>query len=144
VNFVARPRDGRVAVGDLIPTVRPDAAYLTLLVALLGTTISPYLFFWQADQEVEEAAARGRATRTAWKPATAGELKDAAWDVGVGMFLSNALMFFIILATSATLHRAGNTDVGTAAEALRPLAGEGAYVLLALGLIGSGVLAVPS
>ena len=144
--LLAGPDWGQVALGTLVPTVRPDAAYLTLLVALLGTTISPYLFFWQADQEVEEAAARGRATHTAWKPATAGELKDAAWDVGVGMLLSNAVMFFIILATAATLHRAGNTDVGTAAEAaeaLRPLAGEGAYVLLALGLIGSGVLAVP-
>lgn len=63
-----------MALGTLVPTVRPDTAYLTPLVALLGTTISPYLFFWQADQEVEEAAARGRAAHTAWKRATAGEL----------------------------------------------------------------------
>ena len=132
--------------GTLVPTVRFDPAFLLVLVALLGTTISPYLFFWQADQEVEEVAARGRAGHTAWQAATAGELADAAWDTWAGMFLSNAVMFFIILATAATLHRAGQTDIGTAAaaaEALRPLAGEGAFVLMALGLIGTGVLAIP-
>ena len=144
--FLAKPDWGAVITGTFVPTFRLDEAFLTMLVALLGTTISPYLFFWQASQEVEEEVALGRTTRLARQGATDGELRDAGWDVGAGMFLSNAVMFFIILASAATLHQAGRTDVGTAseaAEALRPLAGDGAFVLMALGLIGTGVLAVP-
>jgi Mn2+/Fe2+ NRAMP family transporter len=114
-------------------------------VALLGTTISPYLFFWQANHEAEEKCA-GR--RHLWRRegATGTELEYAFWDVNIGMFLSNLVMFFIILATAAKLHTAGRTDIETAsdaAEALRPLAGDAAFLLMALGLIGTGVLAVP-
>ena len=144
--FLAGPDWWQVARGALIPSVRPDGHFLMMLVAILGTTISPYLFFWQANQEVEEEAARGRKRLGQRRGATAGELRDAAWDVGAGMFLSNVVMFFIILATAATLHQAGRTEVGTAAEAaeaLRPLAGDGAFVLMALGLIGTGALGVP-
>jgi NRAMP (natural resistance-associated macrophage protein)-like metal ion transporter len=144
--FLAGPDWRQMAWGTLVPSVRLDGQFLMMLVAILGTTISPYLFFWQANQEVEEEAAAGRKRLSQRKGATAGELRDAAWDVGAGMFLSNIVMFFIILATAATLHRAGRTEVGTAAEAaeaLRPLAGEGAFVLMALGLIGTGALGVP-
>ena len=144
--FLAHPDWGAVCSGTFVPTFHLDTAFLMIVVAMLGTTISPYLFFWQADQEVEEEIAQGRTLPDSRKGATDRELKDAGWDVGVGMFLSNVVMFFIILSTAATLHRAGHTEVGTAAEAaeaLRPLAGDAAYLLMALGLIGTGVLAVP-
>jgi NRAMP (natural resistance-associated macrophage protein)-like metal ion transporter len=143
--FLAGPDWGRVFTGAFVPTFRLDA-FLLMLLALLGTTISPYLFFWQASQEVEEEVARGRTLLRQRAGATDGELRDAATDVWIGMFLSNLVMFFIILAYAATLNRAGQTDVGTAAEAaeaLRPLAGHRAFLLMALGLIGTGVLAVP-
>jgi Mn2+/Fe2+ NRAMP family transporter len=116
------------------------------LVGILGTTISPYLFFWQASQEVEEQKDRGRKTLAQRRGATAHELADARLDVNTGMFFSNVVMYFIILATASTLHRAGDQDVQTAlqaAEALKPLAGEAAYLLFALGIIGAGLLAIP-
>src|SRR5262249_46547188 len=137
---------GGVLQGTLLPTFRCDRTFLATLVAILGTTISPYLFFWQASQEVEEKVSRGRKRRWRHKGATDGELRYAFWDVSVGMFFSNLVMYFIILATAATLHRAGRTDIQSAAdaaEALRPLAGDMATVLMALGLIGTGLLAVP-
>ena len=144
--FLAHPKWSEVIRGTLIPTFRFDSTYLSMLVAILGTTISPYLFFWQAGQEVEEQKSKQKHRDGKAKPATGGELRDAAWDVNTGMLLSNVVMFFIILATAATLHAAGKTDIDTtaqAAEALRPIAGNAAYVLMALGLIGTGVLAVP-
>jgi NRAMP (natural resistance-associated macrophage protein)-like metal ion transporter len=144
--FFARPNLGAVLRGTLIPTFRFDGTFLSILVAVLGTTITPYLFFWQANQEVEEEISMGRTTLAQRKGATKGELKYANWDVAVGMLFSNVVMYFIILATAATLHTAGNTDIQSAtqaAEALRPLAGNAAYVLLALGLIGAGFLCVP-
>jgi Mn2+/Fe2+ NRAMP family transporter len=116
------------------------------LVAILGTTISPYLFFWQASQEVEEERAQGRRTVAQRRGATVHELRDARLDVNTGMFFSNLVMYFIILATGATLHRAGINQIESsrqAAEALRPLAGDGAYVLFALGIVGTGLLAIP-
>jgi NRAMP (natural resistance-associated macrophage protein)-like metal ion transporter len=141
----AKPEGFAVLYGTFVPTVRFDSTFLALLVALLGTTISPYLFFWQASQEAEEKAAWSR--KRLWqRGSTDAELEYAFWDVNTGMFLSNVVMYFIILATAATLHRGVPTDVQTAsdaAEALRPLAGDGAFVLMALGLIGAGVLAVP-
>ena len=119
---------------------------MTTLVAILGTTISPYLFFWQASQEVEEEISMGRRTLKARQGATETELRYAGVDVTTGMFFSNAVMYFIMLATAGTLFTAGKTDIQSAteaAEALRPLAGDAAYVLLALGVIGAGFLAVP-
>src|SRR6202158_4790348 len=144
--FFAKPDAVQVLKATFIPTVSFDATFLATLVAILGTTISPYLFFWQADQEVEEEISFGRVTRTQRRGATDAELKYAAFDVNIGMLLSNAVMYFIILATAATLFKAGQTNIQSAtdaAQALKPLAGKGASILLAFGLIGSGLLAVP-
>src|SRR5438552_10187065 len=129
-----------------IPRLSFDPNFLAMLVAILGTTISPYLFFWQADQEVEEEIGFGRVTRAQRRGATDAEMKYARWDVYIGVFLSNVVMYFIILATAATLFKAGRTNIlsaADAAQALKPLAGQGASVLFALGLIGTGFLAVP-
>lgn len=145
-SIFARPAIGEVLRGTLLPTIRFDSTFLGMLVAILGTTISPYLFFWQASEEVEEEISIGRRTLRQRKGATARELRMTAWDVQIGMLFSNLVMYFIILATAATLHRAGHTEIRTAveaAQALRPLAGNAASLLLALGLIGSGYLAVP-
>jgi NRAMP (natural resistance-associated macrophage protein)-like metal ion transporter len=143
--FVVEPDWRQVAVATIVPSLRWDAPYVTTLVAVLGTTISPYLFFWQASQEVEEEKAHGRRTLAQRRGATAHELADARLDVVTGMLFSNLVMFFIMLATGATLH-ASNPEIASAqqaAEALRPLAGDGAYLLFALGLLGTGLLAVP-
>ena len=142
-GLLSRPDWLAVLKATVVPTIHHNAEFLAMLVAILGTTISPYLFFWQASQEVEEYAA---GHKRLWQRVSANELRYAFWDVNIGMFLSNAVMYFIILTTAATLHRAGQTEIGTAAEAaeaLRPLAGDAAYTLMALGLIGTGVLAVP-
>jgi len=144
--FFARPNIVEVLKGTFIPTFSFDTTFLSTLVAILGTTISPYLFFWQASQEVEEEISMGRRTLKARRGATDAELKYAAWDVNTGMLFSNVVMYFIILATAATLFKAGKTDIQSAtdaAQALRPLVGDGASILLALGLIGAGLLAVP-
>jgi NRAMP (natural resistance-associated macrophage protein)-like metal ion transporter len=128
-----------------IPHVEWSRAFFSVLVAILGTTISPYLFFWQAAQEVEEERAMGR-NLARRRGATREELKACRTDVVAGMFASNAIMYFIIMTTAATLHAHGKTNIATAqeaAEALRPLAGAGAYLLFTLGLIGTGMLAVP-
>jgi NRAMP (natural resistance-associated macrophage protein)-like metal ion transporter len=143
---LAHPDWWEACVATLVPALRWDAVYVGTLVGVLGTTISPYLFFWQASQEVEEEKAGGKRTAAQRRGATAHELSDARLDVNTGMFFSNVVMYFIILATTATLHRAGFTEITTAreaAEALRPLAGNAAYLLFALGLIGTGLLAVP-
>jgi NRAMP (natural resistance-associated macrophage protein)-like metal ion transporter len=145
-TFFARPDLSAVLRGTFVPAVRLDAAFLTTLVAILGTTISPYLFFWQASHEVEEEISMGRRTLRARQGATDTELRYAGVDVTTGMFFSNVVMYFIILATAATLFRAGQTEIESAAEAaqaLRPLAGNAAYVLFAVGLVGSGFLGVP-
>jgi NRAMP (natural resistance-associated macrophage protein)-like metal ion transporter len=115
-----------------VPHLEWSRGFLAVLVAILGTTISPYLFFWQAAEEVEEGRAKGRGL-TDRKSATAADLRSARSDTMVGMFFSNLIMYFIILTTAATLHAHGQTDITTArqaAEALRPLAGNGAYLAL--------------
>lgn len=132
-------------ISTLIPRLPRSRDSLAMFVGILGTTISPYLFFWQAAQEVEEERAQGR-NLAQRKGATDPELHRARIDVITGMFASNFIMFFIILTTAATLHSHGVTQIGTAkqaAEALRPLAGNGAYWLFAFGLIGTGMLGVP-
>jgi NRAMP (natural resistance-associated macrophage protein)-like metal ion transporter len=138
--------DWRLALGlTLIPHVEWSRAFLSVLVAILGTTISPYLFFWQAAQEVEEERAMGR-NLARRQGATSAELDACRTDVVAGMLASNAIMYFIIMTTAATLHAHGTTQISTAqqaAEALRPLAGAGAYWLFTLGLIGTGMLGVP-
>ena len=119
--FLARPHWSEVMWGTFVPTFHFDSKFLATLVAILGTTISPYLFFWQASQEVEEEISRGRKRLWQRKGATDNELKYAYWDVNVGMFFSNVVMYFIILATAATLHQAGRQDISSAADAAEAL-----------------------
>jgi NRAMP (natural resistance-associated macrophage protein)-like metal ion transporter len=140
---------GEVLVGTLLPTVSFDRDYLLLVVAVLGTTISPYLFFWQASQEVEEMRRDRFRPRLPLKILTrggGGELTRISIDTTVGMIFSNIIAYFIILATASTLHAHGITNIqtaGEAAEALRPIAGDFAFLLFALGIIGTGLLAIP-
>ncbi len=138
----------RVAVlrYTFVPSIKFDKDYIALLVALLGTTISPYLWFWQSNQEVEEEISMGRTSLASRKGASVAEKKYSALDTTIGMFSSNVVMYFIILTTAATIFKSGNTQINSAADAaaaLRPLAGSGATILLAVGLIGAGLLAVP-
>jgi NRAMP (natural resistance-associated macrophage protein)-like metal ion transporter len=136
-----------VAHDTFVPAFPRDRAAWAMIVAILGTTISPYLFFWQASQEVEEEKAMGRHTLLARRGATAEEIKTRKWDVGLGTLFSNVAMFFIILTTALTLHRAGITQVSSSAEiatALRPLAGNFATLLYTIGLLGTGALAIPT
>src|SRR4249920_4075077 len=143
--FVARVNWRLALAATVIPHVEWSRRFFAVLVAILGTTISPYLFFWQAAQEVEEERALGR-NLAHRRGATHEELDACRTDVATGMFASNAIMYFIIMTTAATLHAHGKTSIATAqeaAEALRPLAGAGAYWLFTLGLIGTGMLAVP-
>jgi NRAMP (natural resistance-associated macrophage protein)-like metal ion transporter len=140
---------GEVLVGTLLPNISFDHDYLLLVVAVLGTTISPYLFFWQASQEVEEMRRERSRPRLPLKILTrggGGELTRISIDTTVGMIFSNIIAYFIILATASTLHAHGITDIqtaGEAAEALRPIAGDLAFLLFALGIIGTGLLAIP-
>jgi len=145
--FILHPNWGAI----LTDTIRPPAFHgktaWSTLVAILGTTISPYLFFWQASQEVEEEKRMGRKLTVERVGATNREIVDRKIDVGVGTFFSNLVMFFIIVTAALTLHRHGITNIETsrqAAEALRPLAGAGCFLLYTGGLIGVGLLAVPT
>lgn len=143
---LAQPDWSAALRATVTPRFDAEATSIATLVAILGTTISPYLFFWQASQEVEEEKALGRHTLAQRRGATAHDLADAALDVNTGMIFSNVVMYFIILATASTLHRSGHREIESArqaAEALRPLAGDAAYLLYALGLIGTGLLAIP-
>ncbi len=144
--FLVHPNWTAILRATFIPHIEWTKGYLAVLVGILGTTISPYLFFWQAAQEVEEERDRGKATVAQRKGSTTQELKIANRDVITGMALSNLVMYFLILTTAATLNAHGMKNIETAkqaAEALRPLAGKGAYWLFTLGLIGTGMLAVP-
>jgi NRAMP (natural resistance-associated macrophage protein)-like metal ion transporter len=144
--FLARPDWAGVFHGTFLPHVAWTRSYMAVLVGILGTTISPYLFFWQASQEVEEDRKHGKTTVAQRRGSTNRELSVARDDVLTGMFFSNLVMFFIILTTAATLHVHGMRNIETArqaSEALRPLAGNGAYWLFTLGLIGTGMLGVP-
>jgi len=144
--FLAKPNWLAVLRATFIPHVEWTRSYLSVLVGILGTTISPYLFFWQAAQEVEEDIERGKTTIAQRRGSTDEELRTARRDVVTGMLLSNVVMYFIILTTAATLHVKGIKSIETAqqaSEALRPLAGNGAYWLFTLGLVGTGMLAVP-
>ena len=131
----------------VVPTWPKDHEMWAALVAILGTTISPYLFYWQSSLEVEEEKASGHKTIAARRGATAAQLTDRRIDVGVGVFASNLVMYFIIFTTALTLHKSGMTQIETsrqAAEALRPLAGNFTALLFALGILGAGFLAVPT
>ena len=144
--FLVHPNWTAILRATFIPHIQWTKGYLAVLVGILGTTISPYLFFWQAAQEVEEDREQGKMTIAQRKGSTNKELQIAKKDVITGMALSNLVMYFLILTTAATLNLHGMKDIETAkqaAEALRPLAGKGAYWLFTLGLIGTGMLAVP-
>ena len=144
--FFAHPDWGAAASATFVPRLTPDREVLATLVAILGTTISPYLFFWQASEEVEEDEARGVSPATA----TAGQMRELLrachFDVFTGMAMANVGFYFVVLTSAAALHASGETHIATAAEAadaLRPLAGDAASLLFALGIIGTGLLAIP-
>ena len=141
------PNWGMVAHDTFVPHMPPSGGAWATLVAILGTTISPYLFFWQASQEVEEEKSRGRRRVVDRVGARPYEITTRKVDIAIGTFFSNAAMFFIILATALTLHRAGLTKLDTSrqvAEALTPLAGRFAALLYTVGLLGTGALAIPT
>lgn len=145
--FLAHPSWPAVLADAFLPSVPRGRAAWATLVAILGTTISPYLFFWQTSQEVEEERAKGRRMLVQREGATSREIADRAIDVGVGTFASNLVMFFVILTTALTLHAHGIVDIQTsrqAAAALRPFAGHLAATLYTLGLVGVGCLAIPT
>jgi Mn2+/Fe2+ NRAMP family transporter len=135
-----------VALRTFWPDIHLDAAAATVVVGVFGTTISPYLFFWQASEEVEDMGRDGERALTIDPKLAEPELRRIKWDTWSGMFYSDISAFFIILATAVTLHVAGVTNITTAAEAasaLRPLAGEFAFLLFALGILGVGLIGVP-
>ena len=145
--FVVRVPWGEALHSTFIPALEFKADYLAALIAVLGTTISPYLFFWQASQEVEEIdlAPTEQALKESpyQAPKQMGRIKA---DTYIGMGISNLIAFFIILTSAVTLHAHGKTDIQSAAqaaEALRPVAGDFAFALFAVGIIGTGLLAVP-
>jgi NRAMP (natural resistance-associated macrophage protein)-like metal ion transporter len=145
--FLAHPQWSHVLHDTFVPSWPKDRDAWGMVVAILGTTISPYLFFWQAAQEVEEEKAKGRRMLVKRYGATSNELVNRRIDVGMGTFFSNVVMFFVILSCASTLHQHGVTQITTskeAAEALRPLAGNLATLLYTLGLIGVGCLAIPT
>jgi NRAMP (natural resistance-associated macrophage protein)-like metal ion transporter len=145
--FVIGPDWHAVLRDTFVPSWPANHAAWENLVAILGTTISPYLFFWQASQEVEEEKAMGRRMLTERQGATKREIIDRKLDVGTGTFFSNIVMYFIILSCALTLHAHGVREIETskqAAEALKPLAGVLASTLYTVGLIGVGMLAIPT
>ncbi len=144
--FFAAPDWGAAAHSTFVPRIDFDRGTLATIVAILGTTISPYLFFWQASEEVEEEESHGLTAARLGPGQLRSMVRAADLDVTAGMVLANIGFYFVVLTSAAALFAAGETDVQTAAqaaEALRPLAGDGASVLFALGLIGTGLLAIP-
>lgn len=135
------------AFTGLIPTIQFSKSQLYLICAVLGTTISPYLFFWQTSQEVEQENLEGKIDESSWRQEVASsDLGNMRSDVWSGMFLSNLIMFFIVVACAGTLFVHGVTNIQTAAQAanaLRPFAGDAAYLLFAIGILGTGMLAIP-
>jgi NRAMP (natural resistance-associated macrophage protein)-like metal ion transporter len=145
--FVVGANWGELLRDTLVPSMPHSRGEWATLVAILGTTISPYLFFWQASEEVEEEKSEGQSTLALRRGATSEELGLRNIDVGVGAFFSNMVMFFIILTTAITLNRHGIVNIETsrqAAEALKPLAGNFAATLFTLGIVGVGFLAIPT
>ncbi|MBV8364807.1 MAG: divalent metal cation transporter [Candidatus Eremiobacteraeota bacterium] len=144
--FVVHPPWLRVLFQFAVPHVQLNGAWLSTMVGVLGTTITPYLFFWQSALTVEEEKEAGNTTLQSRRGTDAQSVKDMHLDVNTGMIYSNLVAFFIIVTTAATLGAHGRHDIATAqqaAEALRPLAGNFAAVLFTLGMVGTGMLAVP-
>jgi len=146
-SILAHLHWGQALHDTLLPRIHWDKNSLLLICAVLGTTISPYLFFWQTSQEVEEQILQGKTTLKERQSATApAEVKSMRIDVWTGMLLSNLVMFFIIAACGGILFPHGITEITSAAqaaEALRPFAGNATYFLFAIGIIGTGLLAIP-
>jgi NRAMP (natural resistance-associated macrophage protein)-like metal ion transporter len=138
---------GAVAAGAFLPRFDKTGETLTLIVAIFGTTISPYLFFWQSSQEVEEEEADPKSGPLLEKPQQAPrELERIGWETWIGMLISNLVAFFIMLTTAVTLNAHGQTDIQSSAQAaaaLKPIAGDAAFFLFSLGIVGTGLLAVP-
>jgi Mn2+/Fe2+ NRAMP family transporter len=147
VLFTVHVPWGQVALRTVWPRFTPNSDAAAVVVGVFGTTISPYLFFWQASEEVEDMQARqGTAPLVRDARAAGAELRRIRWDTWSGMFYSDITAYFIILATAVTLNVAGITDIETAAQAasaLRPLAGDFAFILFALGILGVGLIGVP-
>jgi Mn2+/Fe2+ NRAMP family transporter len=145
-GFLAKPVWGDVLRGTFVPDLHFRSGYLLTIVAILGTTISPYLFFWQAAQNAEQEEHLERILGNRPRRAMRRELRGVARDVESGMFVSNLIMYFIVLTAGATLNVHGQTSIQTAAQAaaaLHPIAGPVAALLFTLGLVGTGMLAVP-
>lgn len=141
VPFMVDENWKEIIKNTFVPTIKFDKEFLSILVALLGTTISPYLFFWQATMEAEDQQHRKK--KIIVDKHILGKMKE---DVNVGMFLSNVVMFFIILTAGSVLYKAGIRQISTvdeAAKALEPLAGKLTYLIFSLGVIGTGLLAIP-
>jgi len=141
VPFLAKQDWGEIAKHTFIPTIKFNKDFISILVAILGTTISPYLFFWQATMEVEDIKHKKRRLIVDKKM-----IHKMDMDVDFGMFFSNLVMYFIILTTGTVLFKGGITEINSveqAAKALEPLAGKLSYLLFALGIIGTGLLAIP-
>jgi Mn2+/Fe2+ NRAMP family transporter len=152
VLFTVHVPWGEVFVRTFWPQIVFDASTAAVVVGIFGTTISPYLFFWQASEEVEDMNAKAGYDTIGAAPLTINdrdaipELRRISWDTWSGMLYSNLTSYFIILATAVTLHTAGITDITTAAQAasaLRPLAGDFAFILFAVGILGVGLIGVP-
>ena len=147
VAFIVPVPWAAVGLRLVAPRIVASPAYLTMAVAILGTTISPYLFFWQAEEEVEEVKERDNAKPLERSPGEAAvEFSRIRWDTYLGMALSNLVALFIIVTCAATLNAHGVTDIQTTAQAalaLKPIAGPAVFVVFALGVVGTGLLAVP-
>lgn len=144
--IMARPDPVQVLRATFIPSLKIDAESLSLIVACIGTSLSAYIYTWQSNQEVEEQIAIGRRRLWQRKGASPAEMKRTSRDALTGMIFSNIILYFILLATGATLHPAGQTGIESAADAaaaLEPIAGEAAKLLFAAGIVGVGFLAVP-
>jgi NRAMP (natural resistance-associated macrophage protein)-like metal ion transporter len=145
--FVSGASWAGVLHNTFIPSWPGSKAAWGMLVAILGTTISPYLFYWQASEETEEEKAAGRMSIASRRGATANEILNRKIDVGLGTFFSNLVMYFIILTTALTLHRNGITQIDTtkqAAQALGPIAGRFCSLIYTVGILGVGFLAIPT
>lgn len=144
--FLAKPDWYSVVRATFVPQIQITSEYITTIVAIFGTTISPYLFFWEASEEVEEEKSEGRKKLSERRGASDKELRKEKVDTVVGMLFCNVVFYFVIVSAGATLHVNGQTSIQSAtdaAQALRPLAGDFATVLFGIGLIGAGLLAIP-
>jgi NRAMP (natural resistance-associated macrophage protein)-like metal ion transporter len=144
--LMAKPDLGEVLSSTLVPRIQFNGEFLSMIVACIGTSLSAYIYTWQSNQEVEEQIEEGRRTVAQRRGASERALGRTRREVMIGMVFSNLILYFIILATGATLHSSGKVEIETAAEAaaaLEPLAGEGAKILFAMGVVGVGFLAVP-